>query len=624
MFIFSTFRPYRWQIAGFLLLSIAGVLYLITAQSIPNGSSDPYMIDVGETQVALNVWGVLHLTGYPLYTMLGNLLVAIPQVFGASPALAASLVSAFWSLIALLMLVRLCYFFDLSPTITALCLLILTVTQSIWVHSVVAEVYSLSLAFLALLWWLAAHPTMSLRKKFWLLALVGGAGIAHHRAVAFSGLGLVWILLPELRLQWRQVVRWMPTAIGLFLIGFLPYLYIPLRANAEAEWLYADNLDTWDGFWFLFWGREADYLVTTPSDLAGWIDNFTGTIDILARELTPLGLMIGLGLWALAGWKSPHQKLFQMVSLSGAGFLAFAIAYHRAVLPEAILMMALPSLAICAILALDWLTQTRQFAQLGLAAALMLGAIGLGFQHGPFVDELTTDETGLRAIDSASAVPRSPIEEPVFMLSWGPRYFAASYSRLVTEENRDLAMVDHTADFAALAQDGKTIYTQPDTLFGYPLNWWADRIGPVYLTSAAFNLVRLATEPRLPENIQTDDLTQQMADDIWLAGYELRCTEADFIISAGWYAEATPAQNLSVKVHLRTADEGRVLANADVSAPVYGWRNTQTWLAGELVADHYRLPRLAGGERIVLGFYEALPDGSFENYDEFSVKATCP
>ena len=88
----------------YALLLIAGViiLYGMTLQSIPNGSSHPYMIDVGETQVALNVWGTLHATGYPLYTILGNLFTPLPQIPGINPAASAGLFSAFWTVVALL------------------------------------------------------------------------------------------------------------------------------------------------------------------------------------------------------------------------------------------------------------------------------------------------------------------------------------------------------------------------------------------------------------------------------------------------------------------------------------------------------------------------------------------
>src|SRR5712691_6233439 len=56
-----------------LIIYIPTLLTEITGGVEINGAQDPYMQDVGEVQVALNVWGTIHLTGYPLYTILGNL-----------------------------------------------------------------------------------------------------------------------------------------------------------------------------------------------------------------------------------------------------------------------------------------------------------------------------------------------------------------------------------------------------------------------------------------------------------------------------------------------------------------------------------------------------------------------
>ena len=65
-----------------IVLAVLVPIYLSTLQTIPNGSENYYMIDVGETQNVLNQWGTLHATGYPLYVMVGNALVAgsIPAV----------------------------------------------------------------------------------------------------------------------------------------------------------------------------------------------------------------------------------------------------------------------------------------------------------------------------------------------------------------------------------------------------------------------------------------------------------------------------------------------------------------------------------------------------------------
>jgi len=604
----------------FIFFGIVGV-YLATLQTIPNGSSHPYMIDVGETQIAINIWGVLHATGYPLYTILGNLLSPLPQAIGANPATAASFTSFVWTAIALGWLYSWLQTHTQTRWSAALGVLSIAFAQSIWIHSVVAEVYSMSLAILIGLWWIAFAPNgWTFEQRFLGLAFLGGIGISHHRAIAFAGLGLVFAIWDDLKQHWQQLPRLLLMGIPLFLLGFLPYGYVVLRATANAEWLYADDLNTWDGFWFLFMGREADYLVTTPSDLDGWIENLEGTLTILINEVTLVGLwgaLLALG-WAL--WQSPHTRIIRGVTLSVLGFLVWAISYHQAVLPEAILMMILPCFSVALAFTLDDLSQRNQWFGIGVGALTTIIALLLIPIHIDFIQALTDDPTGQQSIAAAQDIPRTnPLEEPVLMLSWGPRYFAASYSRFVTDENVDLLMVDHTANFTDLVQhQGKTIYTEPDTLFGYSLAWWQERIGTVYLNSVGGNMIRLATEPLLVEDIPLENRIN-LDTDLWLVGAELSCDDNEYEMALGWYATEDIEQNFSIKVHLVSDTSVIPLIQADSSAPVHGWRPTSTLLKNELIQDHYQLPHHPNATRVIVGLYEGLGDGTFINYGDTAV-----
>jgi SNF family Na+-dependent transporter len=77
------------------------LIYLPTLQTIPNGSDHYFMIDVGETQIVLNVWGTLHATGYPLYVLLSAPLVTLLRAVGVDAAAAPALTSLLWGLLAL-------------------------------------------------------------------------------------------------------------------------------------------------------------------------------------------------------------------------------------------------------------------------------------------------------------------------------------------------------------------------------------------------------------------------------------------------------------------------------------------------------------------------------------------
>ncbi|NJL94220.1 MAG: DUF2723 domain-containing protein, partial [Anaerolineae bacterium] len=272
------------------LLAVIVLIYLSSLQTIPNGSSDPYMIDVGETQIALNIWGTLHATGYPLYTILGNLFTPLPRLWGANPAAAVALFSALWTVLALSLFGALLRRWGVPLPLALAGVLLLALTRSIWVHSVVAEVYSLSLALLMGMWWvvygLAQRP---LRHRLLLLGLLGGLGVFHHRTLILLAPGLLLALWPDLRAAgWKRSLNWLFQAGLVGLLGFLPYLYLPLRANAQAAWVYGE-VGTWDGFWFQFWGREADHLVTAPTSAAAWQANLSGTLGTPAARVHPAG-----------------------------------------------------------------------------------------------------------------------------------------------------------------------------------------------------------------------------------------------------------------------------------------------------------------------------------------------
>ncbi|MFN8562341.1 MAG: DUF2723 domain-containing protein [Anaerolineae bacterium] len=103
--VFMTSRQTSLKLLGLLAaLAILLLAYLPTIQTIPNGSENYYMIDVGETQIVLNRWGTLHATGYPLYVMSGSALVSLLCAFGISSATAPAVVSLLWGVLTLVLI----------------------------------------------------------------------------------------------------------------------------------------------------------------------------------------------------------------------------------------------------------------------------------------------------------------------------------------------------------------------------------------------------------------------------------------------------------------------------------------------------------------------------------------
>jgi hypothetical protein len=618
----STRHAITWRtlipLALALLLLI--LIYTPTLLTQPGSGENAYMDDVGEIQVALNVWGTIHHTGYPLYTILGNVAVSVLRSVGFSPATAPALYSLGWGLMALTVFYLLIVRLTGSALLAAAAALTLALLRSVWIHNVIAEVYSMTLALqiilLALALWSPPAPG-DVPRRVWLLALVGGFAVAHHRMVAFMAPGLLLAVAPALiAIGWRRALVTLAAALPIGLLGFVPYLYLPARALAGAIWVYGDP-GTLPGFWHEFSGAEAAFLLQLPSDSAALMADIGNTFRIIAAEMTPPLAVAGGLLLAWAAIRSPWRREAQVATLCAAGYVAFLAAFHRAVMPEAVTMFITLILTLALALGLARLTDALgsrrssprwpALAPLGAAAVACALLIPAHFEP---IQALTHDDSGVAAIAAARRVPRDA-GRAVLMLPWSSRHTAVGFSIHVTGENADLRLVTHNADLGVLVAAGHTLYTFRDTFYRFPPEWWAARIGGAALSSPADEVVAVRPAPLIgdlpPEAIP-------VAEGIVLRAARLCRMEDTSQLAIVWQASEAPGADLSVFVHLISGEDPTPLAQADSSAPVYGWHPTSRWMPGEIVEEHYRLPSVPGGDRVAFGFYAQLAPGIFEDY----------
>ena len=101
----------------------------------------------------------------------------------------------------------------------------LGLTQAYWVHSVVAEVYSLYALFVALILWWVLKDERDWTLRDWPIAVfILGLGVEHHRAVAFLLFGLAAYLWPIIRRDWRRMPRILLLGTLVFCVPFIAYL----------------------------------------------------------------------------------------------------------------------------------------------------------------------------------------------------------------------------------------------------------------------------------------------------------------------------------------------------------------------------------------------------------------
>lgn len=612
-------RRSGWAV-GLMVLASVAVVYVLTCQNDVCANSNPYVVDSGEYQVALGSWGTVHYTGAPLYSLLGAAFVAVLRTLGVPPAAASSLFSVACALVTLGLVYALALRWTYNPWAAGAATLVLAFGRSFWINSVVTEIYSFGLALSLGALWLALRYVETRRAQdLYALAFVWGLAVVHHRLATFLAPALALLVLPVLLREGRRIPRLLASALGCGVLAFAFYLYLPLRARMGA-WTYGD-VGTWSGFWYNFWAREVGFLLMPPANLAGWVGNVRAVWGKLLVEWHGAGLAsVALGLLVSITWRKTRPRGVALAAWVAA-YVAFEVAFQQAVLAEAALLWVSVVLAVALALGTAWLWQVRRWlGVLAVAATLLLASVALrGEWRG--VLAITRHARGREVIELLKvSMPTSegPVQ-PTFMTTWGGDYFAAAYGLRVTHELRGFRAVDHRADPVQILGSGSRLVTLPSTFYILPMAWWRERLGSLYLSSAAPGLVEIGQHALYNEAQVATDNPLELDDDLRLLTYQVRRIQDTLHITLYWQAARVPSQDYSVMVHLSdkpaVATPEDVVAQADSQAPVYGWYPTTQWSAGEIVREDYELHVPAGKtpRLLVVGMYTRDAAGAFHN-----------
>ena len=615
---------------GIVTLLIVAAVYLLTFQTDICSNPSEYVIDSGEYQIALALWGTVHHTGAPTYSLMGAVFAWLLRLAGIAPAAGAALFSVTSALVALGSIYALGVHLTGNPWAAGAAVLALALSRSFWINSVVAEIYAFGLALAAALLWLAVRYDETRSAKTLLaLAFVWGQAVVHHRLAVLMAPALAVLVAPGL---WsgRRRFALLAGSVGMGLLAFAFYLYMPLRARMGA-WTYGDP-GTWQGFWFLFWAREVPFLLVPPSTAAGLLENARAALATLAAEWTAPGLLAaGVGLIVAAAWRKTRRLGWALVALAAA-FIAFVLTFHEAVSSEEVLLWVSMSLALAQAILVARVWQARSWAGVVGVAALSVLACASVVTQRHTVLALSRDPHGREVINLLKAeMPAGRgSTEPTLMVLWGGDYFAAVYGSRVTGELQGFRVVDHRADFQPIVSSGSRLITLPSTFVELQKSWWRERIGGAYLTSAGLGLVEIGARPPLTLTDVPADTSVALGDGINLLAHKVRPMSGALRVTLYWQAAQTPAQNYSVFVHLsdkeQIATPGDMIAQADSQNPVYGWYPTTKWGAGEIVREDYRLdvppgktPRL-----LAVGMYTRDAAGAFHNLGVVNLRLSVP
>ncbi len=292
----------REIVIGAVIGAGAFLVYLLTLCPTVYGTEG------GELVAAAATLGIPRPTGYPLYLLLGHLLLAaFPN---ASPAYVMNLFSAAAASAAVVITYVLARTLLASRSIAAATALGLAFSLSLWSQATIAGPYSLVALFSVL----CLHYTFCWyknRKDYYIarFALVAGLGLAVHPAI----LANVVVMLVLVFITYRRPAHELPRLgrlLARMLIGLSLYAYFPIRAALHPALQTAEVGGAAGFFRYLL---SPGYWERAPVESLGDILRvLMQSIKVVPSELTWLGAaLVVLSIFAIRkqDWRLPGACL---------------------------------------------------------------------------------------------------------------------------------------------------------------------------------------------------------------------------------------------------------------------------------------------------------------------------
>ncbi len=272
--------------------------------------------DSGDLLVASATLGIPHPTGYPLYVLLGRVASLVP--LGAT-AFRINLVSALAGAAGVFFIAR--WALELAPAVSSSALALAALAGSLlyglslgaWSQSVVAEVYTLNVAFLAAILWALARSERTGDNRFLALAAyLLGLGLTNHLLVLAAAPAVA--LVAGRRLISKSIgVAGCVLLLLLVAWGVTLDAYLPIRASLGPEFSWGVP-NTPERLWWVLSGAQyrgnflaRGWLAVGSHLVPGrwWMDFGPGLL-LLAGGLAAWGLTAARGRDGARG-QSPSQ-----------------------------------------------------------------------------------------------------------------------------------------------------------------------------------------------------------------------------------------------------------------------------------------------------------------------------
>jgi Protein O-mannosyl-transferase TMEM260-like len=429
--------PRPWRSASLVTGAVALAVYGMTL--LPGVAS----FDIAENQTVPRILGIMHATGYPLWTLLGFLWSHLPV---GSVALRMNLLSAVLfaaaSALASVLVTRL----GVRPPLAASAGLVFAFAGGTWTNAVHAEVQSLHVFLLAalLVAWVDAELTES-RQSIVVMCLAAGLGMAHHGIMRITAMPLlVWYVVRHLRALRRP--RVIPLSLAALGLPSLLYLYLPIAYHLGAPVV---NSDLSEGGWLgVIAGNGFRGTIGTLGSLGIWGNKLGDALNGIERSTGLVVVLLAIGGAVVLARRAPG-------ALAGFALVVAAATYAFANGTDVSLRYLVSPLVVVAVLVgvfaercAAWLDgaaapRARPYAVAGLAAALALlpaSALVSGYRlHDQSGNH--EDERNARAI--LNALPA----HAVILAYWDVRT-SLQYERFVAGLRPDVTVLDERSSRA--------------------------------------------------------------------------------------------------------------------------------------------------------------------------------
>jgi len=239
--------------------------------------------------------GIVHPSGYPLFLLLGKLFTFLPV---GNVAYRLNVMSAFFAALAVCLMAILVYQWTGRRWVGIFSGMVLAGMISFWQMAVVTEVYSLHVFFLTLEMLLLLRWRQT-EKIGWLDAFVFvyALSLTNHVSGVLFAPAFAWFVFKNA--GWSALFRRVPLFFLFGMLGFSPYLYLPIRQMAQPSLDYVSsyyNIDlrTVSGLWWMISG-QAYHFFAFSYNAAGYLREAGSFLNLLIRNVTIVGAALGIG-----------------------------------------------------------------------------------------------------------------------------------------------------------------------------------------------------------------------------------------------------------------------------------------------------------------------------------------